>query len=129
MKKRKVILTVIAGIFMMPQLYGTYASMEAKVKKEHCHLNNNTTKNIHKSDSVSVDYNMLTGTIVVSTDAESKAVGVRIYKEGTLIYMDNDNVRKGQALNYVMTDEESGEYDVCVDVENGDCIEETIVKE
>lgn len=126
---KKILLIVLTGLFFLPILCDYCIPVTAKVKKDYGVPNGNKDTNIHKSDSVSVDYDMLTGTIVVSTDAESKAVGVRIYKEGTLIYMDNDNVRKGQALNYVMTDEESGEYDICVDVENGDCIEETIVKE
>ena len=45
------------------------------------------------------------------------------------MYADKDKVEKTSSLNYTLTEEESGEYDVRVDVEGRESTEETIVKE
>lgn len=45
------------------------------------------------------------------------------------MYADKDNVGKTSSLNYTLTEEEMGEYDVRVDVEGRESVEETIVKE
>lgn len=127
---RRTILMILAGIFVLPNLCESYLSMNAKIEKGHSEFNpNGIGKNIHKSDSVSVNYDAFTGTITISTTSESKDVGIKIYKDGALMYADNDKVGKTAALNYTLTEEEIGEYNVCVDVEGRESMEETIVKE
>lgn len=126
---RRTILMILTGIFVVPNLCESYLSMDAKIEKGHGGTKCGGGKNIHKSDSVSVDYDVFTGTITISTASESKDVGIKIYKEGALMYADNDRVEKASALSYTLTEEEIGEYDVCVDVEGRESMEETIVKE
>lgn len=125
---RRTILMILAGIFVLPNLCESYLSMDAKINKSHG-TQNVPSGNIHKSDSVSVDYDAFSGTITISTTSESKNVGIKIYKDGVLMYVDNDKVEKTSSLNYTLTEEEIGEYDVCVDVEGRESMEETIVKE
>lgn len=125
---RKIILIVLAGIFILPNLCESYLSVDAKINKGYG-TQNSPHGNIHNSDSVSVNYDAFTGTITISTTSESKNVYIKIYKDGALIYADNDKVGKTSALNYTLTEEENGEYDVCVDVEGRESMEETIVKE
>lgn len=126
---RRTILMILAGIFVLPNLCESYLSMDAKIVKGHIETGEIGGKNIHKSDSVSVDYDAFTGTITISTTSESKNVDIKIYKDGALMYADNDKVGKTAALNYTLTEEEIGEYNVCVDVEGRESMEETIVKE
>lgn len=126
---RRTILMILAGIFVLPNLCESYLSMNAKIEKGYTGTGEIGGKNIHKSDSVSVDYDAFTGTITISTTSESKDVGIKIYKDGALMYADNDKVWKTSVLNYTLTEEERGEYDVCVDVEGRESMEETIVKE
>lgn len=127
---RRTILMILAGIFVLPNLCESFLSMNAKIEKGHIGtVKNGGGANIHNSDSVSVDYDAFTGTITISTASESKDVGIKIYKDGALMYADNDKVGKTSALNYTLTEEEIGEYDVCVDVEGRESMEETIVKE
>lgn len=121
---------IMTGIFVLPNLCESYLSMEAKIEKGH----SGTVKtgggtNIYKSDSVSVDYDEMSGTITIGTTADSKEVGVNIYKDGSLLYSDKDKVEKTSSLVYTLTEEESGEYDVCVDVEGSESVMETVVKE
>lgn len=121
---------IMTGIFILPNLCESYHSLTAKVEKGHIEFNPiGIGANIHNSDSVSVNYDAFTGTITISTTSESKDVDIKIYKDGALIYVDNDKVGKTSALNYTLTEEENGEYDVCVDVEGRESMEETIVKE
>lgn len=125
---KKILFIVLAGVLIMPNLCESYASMEASVDKSYTgNLTDN--KNVHQSDSVSMNYDAQKGVISITTIADMKDVEVRIYKNGALIYEDWDNVRRGTSLNYTMTDDERGEYDVRVGVEDGTDIEETIVKE
>lgn len=119
---------VLVGIAILPNLFETYLSMEAKVVKTH-QLTGSDKTNVHAPDSVSVGYDPFAGTITISTTSESKEVGIEIYKDGALMYADKDNVGKTSSLNYTLTEEESGEYDVRVDVEGRESVEETIVKE
>lgn len=127
---KKNILMILVGIFVLPNLCESYLSMNAKIEKGHSETEKGLGDDyIHNSDSVSVNYDAFTGTITISTTSESKDVGIKIYKEGALMYADNDRVEKASALNYTLTEEEIGEYDVCVDVEGRESMEETIVKE
>jgi hypothetical protein len=126
---RRAILMILAGIFVLPNLCESYLSVDAKIEKGHGGIKGGGGGNIHKSDSVSVDYDAFTGTITISTTSESKNVDIKIYKDGALMYADNDKVGKTAALNYTLTEEEIGEYNVCVDVEGRESMEETIVKE
>lgn len=112
---------------MLPYMSESYAYMDAAVEKT-CSNSTNGTKNVHKSDSVYVSYDDFSETITISTTAESKNVSVEIYKDGVLIYSDNDNVSNGSSLNYNITGEESGEYDLHVDIAEGGTMDETIVK-
>ena len=127
---KRTILMIMTGIFVLPNLCESYLSTTAKVEKGHIEFNPiGIGKNIHKSDSVSVDYDEMSGTITIGTTADSKEVGVNIYKDGSLLYSDKDKVEKTSSLVYTLTDEESGEYDVCVDVEGSESVMETVVKE
>lgn len=120
---------IMTGIFVLPNLCESYLSMDAKIEKGHIETERIGGKNIHNSDSVSVDYDEMSGTITIGTTADSKEVGVNIYKDGSLLYSDKDKVEKTSSLVYTLTDEESGEYDVCVDVEGSESVMETVVKE
>lgn len=121
---------ILVGIFVLPNLCESYLSMNAKIEKGYSETEKGLGDDyIHNSDSVSVNYDAFTGTITISTTSESKDVGIKIYKDGALMYADNDKVGKTSALNYILTEEEIGEYDVCVDVEGRESMEETIVKE
>ncbi len=127
---KKNILMILVGIFVLPNLCESYLSMNAKIEKGYSETEKGLGDDyIHNSDSVSVNYDAFTGTITISTTSESKDVGIKIYKDGALMYADNDKVGKTSALNYILTEEEIGEYDVCVDVEGRESMEETIVKE
>lgn len=127
---KKNILMILVGIFVLPNLCESYLSMNAKIEKGHSETEKGLGDDyIHNSDSVSVNYDAFTGTITISTTSESKDVGIKIYKDGALMYADNDRVEKASALSYTLTEEEIGEYDVCVDVEGRESMEETIVKE
>lgn len=129
MNMRKTFLVILMGTFVLPNLCESYFSIDAKIEKSHGKIRNNGAANIHKSDSVSVDYDEMSGTITIGTTADSKEVGVNIYKDGSLLYSDKDKVEKTSSLVYTLTDEESGEYDVCVDVEGSESVMETVVKE
>lgn len=123
---RKIMSIVFAGIFIMPFLCKSYGSMVAEVYKKHSE-NQGVGKNEHRSDSVSVDYDDLTNTIVISNGCETETeVGVQIYKDGVLIYADSDNVEGGHSLNYNIADEEAGDYDVRVDIKGHNSIETTV---
>ncbi|MFA4181264.1 hypothetical protein [Xylanibacter rodentium] len=76
-----------------------------------------------------MSYDNVTNTIIIANDGGDKDVDVQIYKDGVLVYADCDNVGKGSSLNYIMTDEESGDYYVRVDVEGRGSIETTITNE
>lgn len=128
MNMRKTFLVILMGTFVLPNLCESYLSIDAKVVKEYG-SHQKPTGNIHNSDSVSVDYDEMSGTITIGTTADSKEVGVNIYKDGSLLYSDKDKVEKTSSLIYTLTDEESGEYDVCVDVEGSESVMETVVKE
>lgn len=123
---KKVLLGIFAGIFILPHICESYALMEAKIDKKHA----NTSvlgKNESRPDSISMDYDDLTGTITIATTAEkTKEVEIEIYKDGELIYEDRDKVNSSSSVNYTMTDEESGEYDVHVKVDGTSDINETI---
>lgn len=125
---KKFILIVLVGVIILPNLCEKTLSMDAKVVKEHGDFQQPGT-NVHAPDSVSVGYDPFAGTITISTTSESKEVGIEIYKDGALMYADKDNVGKTSSLNYTLTEEEMGEYDVRVDVEGRESMEETIVKE
>lgn len=120
---------IMTGIFVLPNLCESYLSMDAKIEKSHGKPKSGGGANIHNSDSVSVDYDEMSGTITIGTTADSKEVGVNIYKDGSLLYSDKDKVEKTSSLVYTLTDEESGEYDVCVDVEGSESVMETVLKE
>lgn len=120
---------IMTGIFVLPNLCESYLSMDAKIEKSYQIGKGASDTNIHKSDSVSMNYDAFTGTIMISTTSDSKEVGVNIYKDGSLLYSDKDKVEKTSSLVYTLTDEESGEYDVCVDVEGSESVMETVVKE
>lgn len=123
---KKVLIIVFSGILLLPQFYIT---TWAHIDKTHGSVTGAGGKNIHKSDSVWLSFDPFTSTISINTVSGCKAVDVHIYKEGALIYKDKDNVGKDFSLNYTMDDEESGMYDVCVDIDGGESIEGTIVKE
>ena len=125
---KKFILIVLVGVIILPNLCEKTLSMDAKVVKEHGDFQQPGT-NVHAPDSVSVGYDPFAGTITISTTSERKVVGIEIYKDGALMYADKDKVEKTSSLNYTLTEEESGEYDVRVDVEGRESTEETIVKE
>lgn len=125
---KNILIIAFAGIFVMPHLCNSYASVEAKINK-HYEPDAYTNKNTHITDSVSMGYDPSHGVISITTIANKKDVTVQIYKNGTLVYEDWDNVSKGTSLNYTMTDDEHGEYNVYVGVEDGTDIKETIVKE
>lgn len=125
---KKFILIVLVGVIILPNLCEKTLSMDAKVVKEHGDFQQPGT-NVHAPDSVSVGYDPFAGTITISTTSESKEVGIEIYKDGALMYADKDKVEKTSSLNYTLTEEEMGEYDVRVDVEGRESVEETIVKE
>lgn len=126
---RKIMSIVFAGIFIMPLLCESYGLIEAEVYKNYG-ASDNDSKNEHRSDSVSVDYDDLTNTIVISNGCETETeVGVQIYKDGVLIYADSDNVEGGHSLNYNIADEEAGDYDVRVDIKGHDSIETTVTNE
>ena len=120
---------VFAGVFILPHLCESYVSMEAKVEKTYDGIGKDFGKNESRPDSISMDYEQLTGTIVISSTAEKdKEVGIEIYKDGIKMYEDRDNIGKGGSLNYTMTEEERGEYDVYVTVDGTDSFIQTIVK-
>lgn len=123
---KKVFIIVFVGIFIMPQLCKSYGSIEAEIDKNKSINTDMGGRNIHKSDSISMSYNNVTNTIIIANDGGDKDVDVQIYKDGVLVYADCDNVSKGSSLNYTMTDEESGDYYVRVDVEGRGSIETTI---
>lgn len=122
------LLIVFAGIFVLPLLCESYMPIYAHIDKNHSDNYNTSGKYNHQSDSVSVDYDRHTGTIMISTASERKTVKIHIYKGGELIYEDKDDVFKSFSLGYTLTEEESGAYDVFVTVEDGDVIEGTIIK-
>ncbi|WP_288083992.1 hypothetical protein, partial [Xylanibacter rodentium] len=127
---KKIFIVVFVGIFIMSQLCKSYGSIEAEIEKTHGDLvGSSGNKNTHKSDSISMSYDNVTNTIIIANDGGDKDVDVQIYKDGVLVYADCDNVGKGSSLNYIMTDEESGDYYVRVDVEGRGSIETTITNE
>lgn len=128
---KKIMSIVFAGIFIMPLLCESYGSMVAEIEKTHGGKAGDVgSKNEHRSDSVSVDYDDLTNTIVISNGCETETeIGVQIYKDGVLVYADSDNVEGGHSLNYNIADEEAGDYDVRVDVEGRESIETTVTNE
>lgn len=128
---KKIIMAIFAGVLVMPQLCESYVSMKAEIEKGHVNdVKATGGRNEHKSDSVYMDYDDTTNTITISTPTDGKEVDVQIYKDGVLIYADNDSVSDESYLNYTLSDdEEAGEYDVYVSVENGGSIEATITKE
>lgn len=124
---KKIFVIAFAGIFVLPK-FCDYASMEAKFHKTHT-SNGTMNKNEFHSDSVSMDYDIPSGTIVISSVAENeKEVAIEIYKDGTKVYEDRDNIAGGSSLNYTMTEEENGEYDVHVTVDGEESLNETIMK-
>lgn len=72
---------IMTGIFVLPNLCESYLSMDAKIEKSYQIGKGAGDTNIHKSDSVSMNYDAFTGTIMISTTSDSKEVGVNIYKE------------------------------------------------
>lgn len=125
---KKIFVIAFAGIFVLPKLCD-YASMEAKIEKTYDGISRDLGRNEFHSDSVSMDYDIPSGTIVISSVAENeKEVAIEIYKDGTKVYEDRDNIAGGSSLNYTMTEEENGEYDVHVTVDGEECLNETIVK-
>lgn len=126
---KKIMSIVFAGIFIMPLLCESYGLIEAEVYKNHGTCGT-SGKNEHRSDSVSVDYDNLTNTIVISNGCETETeIGVQIYKDGVLVYADCDNVEGGHSLNYNIADEEAGDYDVRVDIKGHNSIETTVTNE
>lgn len=125
---KKILIIVFAGIFVIPYSCESYVSLEAKIDKRYGDLAV-MSKDVYQTDSVSMGYDPSLGVISITTIANKKDVTVQIYKNGILVYEDWDNVSKGTSLNYTMTDDEHGEYDVYVGVEDGTDIKETIVKE
>ena len=87
------------------------------------------SKNIHKSDSLSVGFDALSGTITIGTCADRKMVDVMICKDGAVIYTDRDKVSKEAVLNYVLDADETGEYELHVTTSDGESVDEAIVKE
>lgn len=128
---RKIMSIVFAGIFIMPFLCKSYGSMVAEIEKTHGGKAGDVgSKNERRSDSVSVDYDDLTNTIVISNGCETETeVDVQIYKGGVLVYADCDNVEGGHSLNYNIADEEAGDYDVRVDIKGHNSIETTVTNE
>ena len=125
---RKIFAIAFAGVFVLPNLFD-YASMEAKIDKTYNEIKISTGKNESRPDSVSMDYDISSGTIVISSTAEKeKDVTIEIYKGANKVYEDRDNIACGGSLNYTMTEEENGEYDVYVTVDGAESINQTIVK-
>ncbi len=125
---RKIFAIAFAGVFVLPCLFD-YASMEAKIEKTYDGIGNDCAQNESRPDSVSMDYDISSGTIVISSTAEKeKDITIEIYKGATKVYEDRDNISSGSSLNYTMTEDENGEYDVYVTVDGAESINQTIVK-
>lgn len=124
---KKTLMIVFAGVFVLPCLC-KYVSIEAKIEKTH-NTKDHFGKNECRPDSVSMDYDSSTGTIIISSAGEKeKEISIEIYKDGQKMYEDHDNVSKGGTLNYTMTEDENGEYDVYVNVDGKESINEMIIK-
>lgn len=127
---RKILLGIITGFLVLPLLCKSYSHIDAQVDKTYSGSTaGNSNKHLRQVDSVSVNYDPHTSTILITTAAERKTVKIHIYKGWRLIYEDKDDVMKISSLGYTLTDDEKGEYDVYVTLEGGDIIEGTIVKE
>ncbi|MBP3511194.1 MAG: hypothetical protein J6K19_04040 [Prevotella sp.] len=124
---KKTLMIVFAGVFVLPCLC-EYASTEAKIEKTH-DTKDIFDKNECRPDSVSMDYDSSTGTIIISSTGEKeKEIDIEIYKDGQKMYEDHDNVSKSGYLNYTMTEDENGEYDVYINVDGKESINKTITK-
>lgn len=125
---KKTLMIVFAGVFVLPCLC-EYASIGAKIEKTYGEVGGLDGRNECRPDSVFMDYDSSTGMIIISSVGEKgKEVGIEIYKDGQKMYEDHDNVSKGGALNYIMTEDENGEYEVYVNVDGKESITKTINK-
>lgn len=124
---KKSIVMMLLGVLVMPCVMSGFLFADPVIVKR---PNGDTTKSKNEiTPPVTIDYNDSTQIITLDFAEDVKSVEVSVYKDGELIYQDNDIVESDATLNYEICDAEQGEYTVSVVADDEPAIEETVTVE
>lgn len=124
---KKSIVMMLLGVLVMPCVMSGFLFADPVIVKR---PNGDATKSKNEiAPPVTIDYNDSTKIITLDFAEDVKSVEVSVYKDGELIYQDNDIVESDATLNYEICDAEQGEYTVSVVADDEPAIEETVTVE